>query len=164
MTQQHPTSQPGGEASRPLPRRRWLLWAGAAAALAACGQPSDPQAALEAAVQRLQDALEAKDADAVLDLLDPRFRAQSDTSEGMDREWARKTMALMFLRYASVKVIAVTRSSRVDAAGARTGRTEAQVLITEAQGLIPERAAPYAVELQWWREGDDWKLRDLRWE
>ena len=141
-------------------RRRRLLMAGALVALAACGQPSDPQAALDAAVQRLQAALEAKDADAVLDLLDPRFRAQDE----LDREWARKTMALMFLRYAQVKVIAVTRSSRVDAAGARTGRTEAQVLITGAQGLIPERAAPYAVELQWWREGDDWKLRDLRWE
>lgn len=132
----------------------------AAVGLSACGKPDDPQAALEAAVQRLQDALEAKDADAVLDLLDPRFRAQDE----LDREWARKTMTLMFLRYAQVKVIAVTRSSRLDAAGGRTGRTEAQVLITGAQGLIPERAAPYRVELQWWREGDDWLLRDLRWE
>ena len=93
-------------------------------------------------------------------MLDTRFRAQDE----YDAEWARKTMALMFLRYQQVKVIAVTRSSRVDAAGGQTGRTEAQVLVTGAQGLIPERAAPYAVQLEWWREGDDWKLRDLRWE
>ncbi len=141
-----------------------VLLSSAASWLPACGKPDDPQASLEAAVQRLQDALEAKDAGAVLDMLDPRFRAQSDTSEGMDREWARKTMTLMFLRYAQVKVIAVTRNSRVDEAGGQTGRTEAQVLVTGAQGLIPERAAPYRVELQWWREGDDWLLRDLRWE
>jgi hypothetical protein len=140
------------------------LLASATLWLPACGKPDDPQAALEAAVQRLQDALEAKDADAVLDMLEPRFRAQSDTSEGMDRDWARKTMTLMFLRYAQVKVIAVTRSSRVDTAGGQTGRTEAQVLVTGAQGLIPERAAPYRVEMQWWRDGDDWLLRDLRWE
>jgi len=70
----------------------------------------------------------------------------------------------MVLRYQQVQVIAVTRSSRVDAAGGQTGRTEAQVLVTGAQGLIPERAAPYAVQLEWWREGGDWKLRDLRWE
>lgn len=139
-------------------RRGWLVVS--ALALLGCGQPDDPQAALDATVQRLQDALEAKDADAVLDLLDAKFRAQDD----LDREWARKTMALMFLRYQQVKVIAVTRRSRVDAAGGQTGRTEAQVLVTGAQGLIPERAAPYAVQLEWWREGDDWKLRDLRWQ
>ena len=139
-------------------RRGWLV--AGALALLGCGQPDDPQAALDATVQRLQDALEAKDTDAVLDLLDAKFRAQDD----LDREWARKTMALMFLRYQQVKVIAVTRSSRVDAAGGQTGRTEAQVLVTGAQGLIPERAAPYAVQLEWWREGGDWKLRDLRWQ
>ncbi len=142
---------------------RWLL-ASALPWLAACNRPDDPQAALDATVQRLQDALEAKDADAVLALLDPKFRAQSGESEGLDREWARKTMALMFLRYQQVKVIAVTRSSQVDVAGGQTGRTEAQVLVTGAQDLIPERVAPYAVQLEWWREGDDWKLRDLRWQ
>lgn len=138
--------------------RRGLLLAGALA-LVACGQRDDPQATLEAAVQRLQDALEARDADAVLDLLDAKFRAQDD----LDREWARKTMALMFLRYQSVKVIAVSRSSRVDPTSGRIGRTEAQVLVTGAQGLLPERASPYALQLEWWREGADWKLRDLRW-
>lgn len=141
------------------PRRRHLLLAGALS-LVACGQPDDPQVALDAAVQRLQDALEAKDTDAVLDLLDAKFRAQDE----LDREWARKTMGLMFLRYRQVKVIAVSRSSRVDPASDRIGRTEAQVLVTGAQGLIPERASPYALRLEWWREGDDWKLRDLRWE
>lgn len=140
-------------------RRRTCLLV-AAAALAACSQPDDPQATLEAAVQRLQDALEAKDADAVLALLDAKFRAQDE----LDREWARQTMALMFLRYRQVKVIAVSRSSRVDPASGRIGRTEAQVLVTGAQGLIPERASPYALQLEWWREGDDWTLRDLRWE
>lgn len=140
------------------PRRGVLL--ALASGLLACGRSDDPKAALEAAVQRLQDALEARDADAVLALLDARFRAQDD----LDREWARKTMALMFLRYQQVKVIAVARSSRVDPAAGRIGRTEAQVLVTGAQALIPERVTPYAVRMEWWREGEDWKLRDLRWE
>ena len=69
-------------------RRGWLV--AGALALLGCGQPDDPQAALDATVQRLQDALEAKDTDAVLDLLDAKFRAQDE----LDREWARKTMAL----------------------------------------------------------------------
>jgi len=128
--------------------------------LAACGKPDDPQASLEAAVQRLQDALEARQADEVLRLLDPRFRAQDE----LDAEWARKTMTLVFQRFSQVRVIAVNRQSRIDEGSAgRVGRTTAQVLLTGAQGLLPERAEPYVLELVWWREGEDWKLRDLRW-
>jgi hypothetical protein len=136
-----------------------ILLAGAAVLFVACSKP-DPQTALEAAVQQLQDHLEAKDSKAVLAMLDTRFRAQDE----FDAEWARKTMALLFLRYASVKVIAVTRSSRIDPPGSPIGITEAQVVFTGAQGLIPERASPYSVRLQWALDGSDWKLRDVHWE
>lgn len=135
------------------------LLAGAALALPACSKP-DPQMALEAAVQQLQDQLEAKDSGAVLAMLDPLFRAQDEFDAG----WARKTMALMFLRYASVKIIAVSRSSHIDPPGSLIGITEAQVVVTGAQGLIPERVSPYSVQLRWKLEGSDWKLRDLHWE
>lgn len=127
--------------------------------LTACSK-DDPQVSLEAAVQQLQDQIEARDTGAVMDLLDAKFRAQ-DT---YDADWARKTMTLMFLRYAQVKVIAVSRSSRIDPPGSPIGLTEAQVVVTGAQGLIPERVTPYAVTLEWRREGADWKLRDLCWE
>lgn len=136
-----------------------ILLVGFSVLLTACSKP-DPQKALEAAVQQLQDHLEARDGKAVLAMLDTRFRAQDE----FDAEWARKTMALMFLRYANVKVIAVTRSSRIDPPGSSIGITEAQVVFTGAQGLIPERASPYSVQLQWSLDGSDWKLRDVRWE
>ena len=127
--------------------------------LTACSK-DDPQASLEAAVQQLQDQIEARDTGAVMDLLGAKFRAQ-DT---YDADWARKTMTLMFLRYAQVKVIAVSRNSRIDPPGAPIGLTEAQVVVTGAQGLIPERVTPYAVTLEWRREDADWKLYDLKWE
>lgn len=135
------------------------LLATAVGLLTACGKP-DPQKALEASVQQLQDHLEAKDSKAVLAMLDPGFRAQDEH----DAEWARRTMTLMFLRYANVKVIAVTRSSRIDPPGSSIGITEAQVVFTGAQELLPERASPYWVQLQWAFDGSDWKLRDVRWE
>jgi len=140
-------------------RRIWLtaapLW------LLACGKPDDPQAALEAAAQRLQDALEAEQTGDAMAMLDARFRAQDE----LDADWARKTMTLVFLRFAQVRVIAVNRQSRIEeGSSGRVGRTTALVLVTGAQGLVPERAEPYALELVWWREGDDWKLRDLRWK
>ena len=127
--------------------------------LAACGK-ADPQAQLEAAVQKLQDNLEAKNTSAVIDQLDASFQAQ----DGMDQDGARKTMTLMFLRYASVKVIAVTRKSSIDPTAAQSGLTQAQVLVTGAQGLIPERAAPYEVRMEWRRVSDDWKLARITWE
>lgn len=127
--------------------------------LTACSK-DDPQVSLEAAVQQLQDQIEARDTGAVMDLLDAKFRAQ-DT---YDADWARKTMTLMFLRYAQVKVIAVSRNSRIDPPGSPIGLTEAQVVVTGAQGLIPERVTPYAVTLEWRRDGDNWKLYDLKWE
>lgn len=127
--------------------------------LAGCGK-SDPQTALEAAVQALQDNLEAKKSGAVMDQLHPNFQA----GEGMDREWAKRTMALMFLRYAHIRIVAVTRSSRIDTGSSQVGHTEAQVVVTGAQGLIPERAEPYAIRLQWRLDGSDWKLIELHWE
>jgi hypothetical protein len=140
-------------------RRAWLC--AASIALLACGRPDSPQAALEAAVQRLQAALEGKEVGDVMAMLDVRFRAQDE----LDAEWARKTMSLVFLRFKQVRVIAVNAQSRIDErSGGQVGRTTAQVLVTGAQGLIPERAEPYSLELVWWREGDDWKLRDLRWQ
>ena len=38
------------------------------------------------------------------------------------------------------------------------------VVVTGAQGLIPERAEPYAIQLQWRLDGSDWKLIELHWE
>ena len=135
------------------------LLLGAALLLAACGQ-DDPQASLEAAVQQLQDNLEARDTRAVMAQLDPKFRAQ----DSLDQAWARQTMTLVFLRHAQVKVIAVARSSRIDPVAPDLGSTQAQVLLTGAQDLWPERMAPYAVELSWRRHGPDWKLFDLTWQ
>lgn len=138
----------------------WLL--ALALILSACGK-ANPQAQLEAAVQKLQNNLETKDTSAVVDQLDAGFQAQ-DGPDREDREWARKTMTLMFLRYASVKVIAVTRKSSIDPTAPQSGLTQAQVLVTGAQGLIPERAAPYEVRLEWRYVSDDWKLNRITWE
>jgi hypothetical protein len=140
-------------------RRLWLTAVLSVLWLSGCGK-DDPQASLEAAAQRLQDALEARDTGAVMALLDARFRAQDE----FDAEWAQNTLRLMILRYAQVRIVAVGRRSTVDPQAPHLGRTEAQVLVAGAQGLIPERVTPYAVQLEWRRQGKDWRLYDLRWQ
>lgn len=121
---------------------------------------SDPQASLEAAVQKLQDNLETKKTGAVLDQLGASFRAQRD----LDREWAKQTMTLMFLRHQNVRITAPIRSSRIAPEAKNVGYTDAQVLVTGAQGFIPDQAEPYRVKLQWQMVGRDWKLVSLDWE
>ena len=130
------------------------------ALMAGCGAKDDPQAALEAAVQRLQENLEAKKTGAVLEQLHPEFSAQ----QSFDRDWAKRTMTLLFLRHKNVQVIALSKTSWLDPTYGEKGHTEAQVALTGAEGLIPDSARHYSVKLEWWREGDEWKLARLAWE
>lgn len=145
----------------PFPARRRAVLATvlASAALAACGK-GDPQARLEAAAKALQAAIEARHTGDVMDLLDEHFQG----SGNLDRDGTRRLLTATFLRYQNIKVIALSSSHRVDPQTPTLGVSEAQVLVTGAQGLVPERAEPYKVRLEWRLVGGDWKLSDLRWE
>jgi hypothetical protein len=127
--------------------------------LAGCGR-DDPLAALDAAVKQLQDNLQEKKTSAVLEQLHPSFTAQQE----FDREWAKRTMTLLFLRHKNVKVLALTSSSRLDPTYSDKGYTEAEVALAGAEGLIPDSARHYSVKLEWWREDGEWRLARLAWE
>ena len=128
--------------------------------LTGCGR-DDPQAALEAAVQQLQDSLEAKKTAAVLDQLHPQFGAQQQTQ---DRDWAKRSMVLLFLRHKNVQVLALSKSSRIDPTYPDKGHTQAQLALTGAEGLIPDSARHYQVKMEWWLEEGQWQLARLDWE
>jgi hypothetical protein len=152
-----------GNAVRPgfLARRACLLGLGVAVALLlpACSK-DDPEARLAAAAKALQTAIEERDTGDVMALLDEHFQA----SANLDRAGTRRLLTASFLRFQNIRVIALTSSHRIDPQAPSLGRSEAQVLVTGAQGLVPERAEPYGVKLEWRLVGGDWKLTDLRWE
>lgn len=139
--------------------RRGALLALGAALLVACGK-GDPQARLEAAAKALQAAIEARHTGDAMDLLDEHFQG----SGNLDRDGTRRLLTATFLRYQNIRVMAMSSSHRVDPQAPTLGVSEAQVLVTGAQGLVPERAEPYKVRLEWRLVGGDWKLSDLRWE
>jgi hypothetical protein len=129
------------------------------AILAGCGR-NDPAAELDAAVQQLQDNLEAKKTGAVLEQLHPQFIAQQQN----DRDWARRTMTLLFMRHKNVSVLALSKANSLDPTYREKGYTEAQVALTGAEGLIPDSARHYGVKLEWWLDDGDWKLARLDWQ
>jgi hypothetical protein len=130
------------------------------ALLAGCSDREDLQVALEAAVQQLQDNLEDKQTGAVLQQLHPQFSAQ----QTYERDWAKRTMTLLFLRHQNIKVLALSKHSQIDPTYRDKGHSEAQIALTGAEGLIPDSARLYSVALEWWLEGDEWKLARLNWQ
>lgn len=129
------------------------------AMLGGCSR-DDPQAALEKAARQLQAGLEEKDLSSVLQQLHGDFQA----GDGLDRAWAERSMRLAFLRHRNIRIIALRHDSRLDSSYADRGYTEAEVTMSGAEGLIPQRAGHYSVKLEWWREGDEWRLARLSWD
>ncbi|WP_417781216.1 hypothetical protein [Stutzerimonas xanthomarina] len=142
-----------------------LLWKLATAALAitlllvGCGR-DDPKAALQAAVETLQNRIENKDTSQLLDVVHTEFSANRE----LDRDWVRRTAALMFLRHRSVSVIALNNRSWIDPTYPDKGYSEAQIALTGAEGWLPQRLGHYDVRFEWWLTDGEWQLARLNWE
>ena len=126
--------------------------------LLACHSQS-PIDALDAAAQRLEENLSNKRNSAVTEQLHQDFSAQ----QGMDKKAAQQYMLLLFMRFKNVNILVINRTCQLDNSYRDRGHCSAQVAISGAQGLIPERADYYKVNSQWQLNGDDWQLIKLDW-
>ncbi|WP_152226866.1 hypothetical protein [Pseudomonas sp. SCB32] len=142
-----------------MPRKLFLSLFLLGFLLTGCGH-DDPRVQLDAAVKQLQDSLEAKNSGAVMEQLHRDFRANGE----FDRNWARRTMTLMFLRHQQIRVIVLSSDNQLDPTYSSRGHTQAQIALTGADNLIPDSAGHYSVKLEWWRDGDTWKLARLDWQ
>ena len=131
----------------------------AALAVAGCSSPS-PEDALNAAAERLQSNLENKQAGAVAKQLHEDFLAQ----RSYNRQAAQQQMLGLFMRYRSVNIIVINRQCELDRGYHELGHCTAQVAVTGAQGLIPERLDHYRVSNQWQLADEEWQLLRLDWE
>jgi hypothetical protein len=136
------------------------LLLGAGLFFSACSR-TQPQAALDASVRKLQSALEEKNIQGVLSLLDEDFAAPAPED---GREWARRTMLLMFSRYRNIRIMVLSSENRIDAQAPDRAASNARVALIGAEGLIPENARRFQVRLGWIKRDRDWKLTRMEWE
>jgi hypothetical protein len=127
--------------------------------LVGCGR-DDPEAALQAAVESLQESIESKDTSRLMDLIHQEFSANQEA----DRDWARRTATLMFLRHRNVNVIALNSRSWIDPTYPDKGYSEAQVALSGAEALLPQRLGHYNARLEWWLADGKWQLARLNWD
>ncbi|WP_374379101.1 nuclear transport factor 2 family protein [Thermomonas sp.] len=125
--------------------------------VSACSR-SDPEQAVRAQVDALQQAIDARDAGAVEDLLAEDFIG----NEGMDRRGAKQLAAGVFLRHREIgaRLGPVT----VDLRGEREAIARFSVLATGGSGgLLPEQGEAYQVQTGWRLQDGDWKLLNASW-
>lgn len=141
------------------PLIKGMLLALATTSLIACSSTT-PEDALNEAAKQLQNSLEDKQASAVVKQLHDDFQAQ----QRYDKQAVHQQMLGLFLRYRNVNIIVLNRQCQLDRGFNYRGQCTAQVTVTGAQGLIPERLDYYQVSSQWELSGDDWLLHSLDWQ
>ena len=136
---------------------RPLAWLLAATLLLGACSATPPEQALRESVSDLEAALEARDADALADLLAEDFAGE----DGMDRATASRVARLSFLRHRDIGV-ALGPLDITLLEGHATVRFTAA--LTGGSGWLPEQGSVYRVETGWRRDGDGWLLTSARWE
>lgn len=126
-----------------------------AATLAGC-RSDTPEAALRKAFDACVKAVEAGNAEGVIEHLHPKFAGP----EGLDRPQARLFLMGLFRQG---KVGVTVFSSRVEIKG-RQGQQWVEVLLTSrGQGaLVPDEGSRKRFELRWELHEEAWKLREIR--
>lgn len=138
---------------------RLLLGVMFALGLIACGG-KDPQSALEQAARQLEEGIKNQQTSAVMQLLHTDFLAQQHYGP----QEIRQQMLGLFMRYKNINILVVNRDCQLDKGFYDRGLCTAQVGITGAQGLIPERAEHYRVSSVWQLTDKKWQLLQLDWQ
>lgn len=130
--------------------------AAAALTLAACGR-TPPEEQLRTRIAELQGAIEQRDLSALQEVMAGDFIGP----DGMDRDGARRTAQLMFLRFRDVGVTLGPLDVAMRGEGAIVRCT---AVLAGGAGVLPESGQVYDVEMGWRLEGGEWRLVNARWK
>ncbi len=127
-----------------------------AAVLAACGR-SDPERELRATIDAMTEAVEKRDATAVLDAVAEDFTRESGAFGKQD---ARRMLVGAFLRNESIQATVLVANVRIEGDRAFA---KLRVVATGGAGLLPERGQSWDVDSAWRRERGRWKVFNAEW-
>ncbi|KAA3651319.1 MAG: hypothetical protein DWQ11_14310 [Proteobacteria bacterium] len=134
------------------------------AALAACEKTS-PEQAIGEAIVRIEQGLAAHQNAAVRAELADAFRGGPAADPArLDKAGVQRLLAGYFLRYKNIGVVVTGVSIEPLSHTPDQAWSSASVVLTGADGLIPEAGRIYQVRGLWLREGGAWRLRELQWE
>ena len=130
----------------------------ALAFVAGCSRTS-PEQVVRDRIESLQQAVDARDAGEVADMLADDFIG----NDGVDKQGARQLAAGMFLRYRDVS--AKLGPATVELRGERDAVASFTVLATGGSGgLLPDSGQVYQVETGWRLVDGEWKLLSAEWK
>lgn len=127
--------------------------------LSACSKQPDEQI-LRSKLAAMAEAIEEKKPSDVMDQLHEDFFA----NDGIDKRAVRRMLALHFLRNKKIFVTIPKADVSLDSVYGDRATLHFAVLLTGAQGLIPDRGNLYNVTSHWIKDSDQWQLRRLHWE
>ncbi len=124
---------------------------------AACSRTT-PEERLRETVSALQEAIDARDASAISELVAADFVG----NEGLDREGARRLAAAVFLRHREIG--AVLGPVDVSLSGDTHASVDFTAMVTGGGGgWMPESGQVYRVRSGWRVEEGEWRLTSAEW-
>lgn len=129
--------------------------------LLSCGKSDSTEQIIIANITALEEGIEQKDPDQVLELIHENF----GTRAGTDKLWIKRTMAFYMLKHPNIEI--VTSNLQIDLEPEQqphTAHAHFSALVTGGEGLIPEQGALYQIETEWRLQGDQWQLVYADWQ
>jgi len=132
--------------------------------LAACNRP-EPEVGIREAIASIEQALGARDNAGVREHLTKDFRGgPAEAANSLDQREAQRMLAGYFLRYRNIGVVVTAISVEPLPHDTDQAWSNATVLLTGAEGLIPETGRAYSVRGLWQFRDGGWRLAQLSWE
>lgn len=133
------------------------------ALLSGCGQPQGPEQAIRDRIETMETGLAERSPGDVLDALSSNFLGGKSGSVDMDREAAKKMLAVYFLRYHRVGVVVSQVQVDIDPYEPQLASASAKVVLTGGERFIPNAAGFYQVQTQWRDFDGEWKITRMEW-
>ncbi len=131
--------------------------------LSACGK-TPPEEAIGENIDALQLAIQEKDNGAVREHLSGQFRGLGERGTHLDAGNVRQYLAGLFLRYRNINVLVSNTRVTVEEYDPYRATSTSSVVVTGAEGLIPDTARIYQVKGIWALEEGEWKLLEVSWD